>query len=49
MDLLAIVTIALLFLVMLAVAGALNGSGAYIGWGLASAAFVLILYMTLVR
>lgn len=49
MDLIAIVTIALLILVMVAVAGGLNGEASYIAWGLAAAAGVLIAYMMLRR
>lgn len=49
MDLLRIVTIALLLIVIVALAGWLNGESRYIGWGLFVAATVLILYMALVR
>ena len=49
MQLLQIVAICLLFLIIAAVADLFNGSSAYIGWGLAAAAGVLILYMVLRR
>lgn len=49
MDLIAIVTIALLVIVIVAIAGGLNGQASYIAWGLFAAASVLIIYMALRR
>lgn len=49
MDLLRIITVALLLIVAVAVGGWLNGESRYIAWGAGVAAATLLAYMALIR